>query len=113
MGIASSSSGIGITAAQSLLSSRAVARGSEPRFAAQHRSSAPPELDHVAAEIARSVESRLPGRVSELQVRVVDDHFVLSGASNSYYVKQVAQHLAMNALDSHMLGRLVNEIEVR
>jgi hypothetical protein len=67
----------------------------------------------VAAEILRSVQSRLPGRVRDLKVRIVDDQFVLSGVSTSYYVKQVAQHVAMSALDSVMLGRLVNEIEVR
>ena len=58
-------------------------------------------------------QARLPGRVRDLKVRVEDDQFVLSGVSSSYYVKQVAQHVAMNALDALMLGRLVNEIEVR
>jgi hypothetical protein len=67
----------------------------------------------VAAEILRSVQSRLPGRVRDLKVRIEDDQFVLSGVSTSYYVKQVAQHVAMAALDSVMLGRLVNQIEVR
>lgn len=84
--------------------------------------SAPPEpaaprsearLRRVAAEIVRSVQSRLPGRVRDLKVRIEDDQFVLSGVSSSYYVKQVAQHVAMSALDAVMLGRLVNEIEVR
>lgn len=70
-------------------------------------------LRRVAADIVRSVESRLPGRVRDLKVRVERDQFVLSGISSSYYVKQVAQHVAMNALDALMLGRLVNEIEVR
>jgi hypothetical protein len=37
----------------------------------------------------------------------------MSGVSSSYYVKQVAQHVAMSTLDAQMLGRLVNEIEVR
>lgn len=70
-------------------------------------------LARVAADIARSVEMRLPGRVRDLKVRVDADQFVLSGISSSYYVKQVAQHVAMTALESVMLGRLVNEIEVR
>ena len=70
-------------------------------------------LRRVAADIVRSVESRLPGRVRDLKVRVEDDQFILSGVSSSYYVKQVAQHVAMTALDAVMLGRLVNEIEVR
>lgn len=71
------------------------------------------KLRRIAAEIVRSVESRLPGRVRDLKVRVAEDQFVLSGVSSSYYVKQVAQHVAMSALDAVMLGRLVNEIEVR
>ena len=78
---------------------------------------APPRSDaklrRIAAEIVRSVQSRLPGRVRDLKVRVEDDQFVLSGVSSSYYVNLVAQHVAMSALDAVMLGRLVNEIEVR
>jgi hypothetical protein len=70
-------------------------------------------LRRVASEILRSVQSRLPGRVRDLKVRIEGDQFVISGVSTSYYVKQVAQHVAMNALESLMLGRLVNEIEVR
>jgi hypothetical protein len=70
-------------------------------------------LRRVAGEILRSVQSRLPGRVRDLTVRIEGDQFVISGVSTSYYVKQVAQHVAMGALDSLMLGRLVNEIEVR
>ena len=70
-------------------------------------------LRRIAAEIIRSVQARLPGRVRDLAVRIEQDQFVLSGVATSYYVKQVAQHVAMNALDALMLGRLVNEIEVR
>jgi hypothetical protein len=66
----------------------------------------------VAVEIANTVESRLPGRIRDLRVRFEEDQFVLSGVSSSYYVKQVAQHVAMNALNALMLGRLVNDIKV-
>lgn len=119
MKTASSPPTFGIAAAQGILSGRAVSRDGETRLAAALRLSAyapdrdDAELERVAAEIVRCVESRLPGRVRELRVQVVGAHFVLSGACHSYYVKQVAQHLAMNALDAHLLGRLVNEIEVR
>ena len=75
--------------------------------------SAEVRLRRVAADILRSVQSRLPGRIRDLKVRFVEDHFVISGVSSSYYVKQVAQHVAMTALEALMLGRLVNEIEVR
>jgi hypothetical protein len=126
---------IGLAAAQGILSDRAVARDDETQLAAalryssqtedddaEHGRSAPndvapahdvAELASIAVEICRCVESRLPGRVHKLRVQAVDDYFVLSGACHSYYVKQVAQHLAMNALDACLLGRLVNEIEVR
>jgi hypothetical protein len=72
-----------------------------------------PHLRRIAAEIVRSVQSRLPGRVRDLNVRIDADQFVLSGVATSYYVKQIAQHVAMQALDARMLGRIVNEIEVR
>jgi hypothetical protein len=67
----------------------------------------------VAAEIARTIDARLPARVRSLRVDVQEDQFILRGVSGSYYVKQLAGHLAMTTLDAHMLGRLVNEIEVR
>lgn len=67
----------------------------------------------LVAEIVRVVEARLPGRVSGLKVVVQEDQFVLRGVSSSYYVKQVAGHLAMTTIDARLLGRLVNEIEVR
>jgi hypothetical protein len=74
----------------------------------------PPETKagRVAAEIVETVEARLPGRIRDLQVQVHEDQFVLSGVSSSYYVKQMAQHVAMNALNALMLGRLVNDIKV-
>lgn len=126
---------IGIAAAQRILSGKAAARDDETQLAAELRinsraaavavACAPPEsvepadnltdavLARVAFEITRSVESRLLGRVRDLRVSIDDGRFVLTGTSNSYYVKQLAQHLAMNALDAQMLGRLVNQIEVR
>ena len=105
-----------------ILSKRGLARDGETVTAAATRTvadakapvaGADAKLRRIAADIARSVQARLPGRVCDLKVRVENDQFVLSGVSSSYYVKQVAQHVAMNALDALMLGRLVNEIEVR
>jgi osmotically-inducible protein OsmY len=76
------------------------------------RKSAELELDVVAGEIARDLESQLNGRLRNLSVTVEAGHFVLRGVSRSYHVKQIAQHLAMTAMDTRLLGRLVNEIEV-
>jgi hypothetical protein len=66
----------------------------------------------VAAEIVRALEARLPGRIRELRVDVHEDQFILHGACSTYYVKQVAGHLAMNAMEARLLARLVNEIDV-
>jgi hypothetical protein len=123
----------GAAAAQSLLNLAAGARDSEARLAnalrrSESKRNAPSKakgpsqagsahdeaaLRRVANEILQAVEARLPGRIANLRVAINDDQFVLSGSSNSYYVKQMAQHLAMTALDQRMFGRLTNEIEVR
>ena len=70
-------------------------------------------LKRVVDEIVHAVEARLPGRIAGLKVEILEDQFVLHGVSSSYYVKQVAGHLAMTTMDACLLGRLVNEIEVR
>jgi hypothetical protein len=123
----------GVAAARALFNGKLAAREDQPHAAAAQRvalesassamsGKAPSQaaeveqasdLAKVASEIADAVDSRLHGRVQQLSVRVENGQFVLSGACSSYYVKQVAQHLAMHAMDARVLGRLVNEIEVR
>lgn len=119
----------GLIAAQSLLNRAEASRDEETRLSATLRraerfpdaratpprdpSAAEAQQRRVAGEIHRELESRLPGRIQNLQVAVDDGQFVLTGSSSSYYVKQMAQHLAMTALDKRMLGRIVNEIQVR
>jgi hypothetical protein len=70
----------------------------------------------VSGEILRAIEARLPGRIRDLQVRHEFRgeflQFTIHGISSSYYVKQVAGHLAMNAVEARMLARLVNDIDV-
>ncbi|BBO35520.1 hypothetical protein [Lacipirellula parvula] len=85
-------------------------RRTKPRLTV--RPPAESQLDAVAAEIADVVESQLTGRIRDLSVSVEEGQFVLRGISRSYHVKQIAQHLAMAAMDTILLGRLVNEIEV-
>ncbi|WP_428306470.1 hypothetical protein [Lacipirellula sp.] len=85
-------------------------RRTKPRLTV--RQPAKSQLDAVAAEIADVVESQLTGRIRDLSVSVEEGQFVLRGISRSYHVKQIAQHLAMTAMDTILLGRLVNEIEV-
>jgi hypothetical protein len=72
--------------------------------------SASARLRRQAAEIVKQVEARLPGCIRELRVEPRRDEWVLAGVSNSFYVKQVAQHVAMGLLGGE---RLVNCIEVR
>jgi osmotically-inducible protein OsmY len=87
-----------------------VKRRATPRLTI--RKGAEIELDVVADEIARSLETQLNGRLRDLSVSVEEGQFVLRGVSKSYHVKQIAQHLAMTVMDTRLLGRLVNEIEV-
>jgi hypothetical protein len=123
------------TSAEGLLTAKAVMRDDESRLAATLRTTggdAPSanrkrraaavaaqrncvrtQTKAVVAEIIRAVEARLPGRIRDLDVDVQQDQFVLRGVSSSYYVKQVAGHLAMTAMDARLLGQLSNEIEVR
>jgi hypothetical protein len=127
------SSGSGVSG--SLLTSKAVLSDGESQLAATLRRTqgaadvgphsrvpAPPaEPQHskraaarsVTADMLRAVEARLPGRIRELRIDIEKDQYVLRGTSSSYYVKQVAGHLAMTTMDARVLGRLVNEIEVR
>jgi hypothetical protein len=133
----SASGSAGAVVASGLFTSKAVARDDESRLAAVLRrthgmADAPVAVqepttevsakrqaagrataERVVAAIKRAVEARLPGRVAGLKVEVLDDQFVLHGVSSSYYVKQVAGHLAMTTLDASLPGRLSNEIEVR
>jgi hypothetical protein len=83
----------------------------QQRIAVKRRTELSPEK-RVAAEIVRAIESRLPARIPDLRVDVEGEQFILRGISGSYYVKQVAGHLAMTTMDAHLLGRLSNEIEV-
>ncbi len=133
----SSSCPSGAAQSDGFLTPKAAARDDESRLAAtlrrthgvadgpavpRKRIAAPPAapiitagtvLKRVVEEIVHAVEARLPGRIAGLKVEVLEDQFVLHGVSSSYYVKQVAGHLAMTTMDACLLGRLVNEIEVR
>lgn len=88
----------------------AAVRAATPRLAI--RKGADVRLDLIADEVARTLEVQLSGRIRDLSVVVENGQFVLRGQSRSYHVKQIAQHVAMTALDTRLLGRLVNEIVV-
>lgn len=76
----------------------------------------PPDVDasqqhcqELAMLIMQRIRKRLPGRIHRLGVRVSDNAIVLVGQCNTYYSKQMAQHVAMGVLDYE---RLINNISV-
>jgi len=65
-------------------------------------------LDRIG-EVEAHVQSRLIGRVRDLQLEARDQGLVLRGRALTYHVKQLAQHAVMEASG---LPILANEIEV-
>ena len=63
----------------------------------------------LAIAIRQRIESRLPGRVRNLGVRIHDDTVILEGQCATYYTKQLAQHAALGILEDE---RLENSILV-
>jgi hypothetical protein len=61
------------------------------------------------AELETHVQRRLKSRVRDLRLSQRDTGLVLEGSAASYYVKQLAQHLVMKAIE---LPICANEIEV-
>jgi hypothetical protein len=60
-------------------------------------------------ELESRVQKRLNGRVRNLRLSLRENGLVLEGQTQSYYVKQLAQHAIMEAID---LPISANEIEV-
>jgi hypothetical protein len=67
------------------------------------------EAEELAASIERAVQQETGYGVSELNVTVEDHTVVLKGRCQSFYCKQIAQHVAMNLSRTE---HLVNGIEV-
>jgi hypothetical protein len=67
------------------------------------------EADELAASIERAVQQETGHGVRNLSVTVESESVVLKGRCNSYYCKQLAQHIAMCLAHGE---RLVNGIEV-
>ncbi|MDX1926178.1 MAG: BON domain-containing protein [Pirellulaceae bacterium] len=68
------------------------------------------ELATVAEQLENVLQSRLSGRVHDLQVECQTAGVVLRGWTRTYYAKQLAQHAAIAASG---LSILANDIEVR
>ncbi len=67
------------------------------------------EAEELAASIERAVQQETGHGVRDLSVSVDDQSVVLKGRCDSYYCKQLAQHVAMCLSHSE---RLINGIEV-
>jgi osmotically-inducible protein OsmY len=63
----------------------------------------------LAEQFEAILRQRLKGRVRELRVVIQNGNVILRGSTSTYYAKQLAQHLAMEAIK---LPILANEIEV-
>jgi hypothetical protein len=62
----------------------------------------------LTAAITQRIESRLPGRVRNLQVRITSEGVVIEGFCATYYTKQLAQHAALGVLeDEHLENAIV------
>jgi hypothetical protein len=63
--------------------------------------------EQLAIVIRQRIESRLPGRVRNLAVRVFGDTVLLEGQCATYYTKQIAQHAAMGVLENEHLENAI------
>lgn len=68
-----------------------------------------PAPDRLAEVIERQVRSQTFGQVRDLRVEAEDRQIVLHGRVDRYYVKQLAQHAALEVVRGR---ELVNEIVV-
>jgi hypothetical protein len=61
----------------------------------------------LAIAIRQRIESRLPGRVRNLAVRISDHVVLLEGQCATYYTKQLAQHAALGILEDEQLENAI------
>lgn len=64
---------------------------------------------NAVMELEARIQCRLNGRLCYFRLVVADQGVILRGRSQTYYVKQLAQHAVMDATE---LPVLANEIEV-
>lgn len=57
--------------------------------------------------IRQRIESRLPGRIRNLSIRVIENVVILEGQCSTYYTKQLAQHAAMGVIDDEQLENAI------
>jgi len=75
-----------------------------------------PDLDapllrsQLEDQILKRIEKRLPSRIHNLSVTASTNAMILGGQCNTFYTKQLAQHVAMCILEYE---QLINNIDVR
>jgi osmotically-inducible protein OsmY len=65
--------------------------------------------EEIVRRVRDELEAQLPGRIRQLRVTATEKFVILSGSCSSYHTKQLAQHAAMELLNSE---RLINDIAV-
>jgi hypothetical protein len=53
--------------------------------------------------ITERIQTRLPGRIRDLNVRRSGNRIILEGRCATYYSKQLAQHAALGVIDGEQL----------
>jgi hypothetical protein len=61
----------------------------------------------LVISVMQRIESRLPGRVRNLSVRIASNTVVLEGQCATYYTKQLAQHAALGVLEDEQLENAI------
>lgn len=61
----------------------------------------------LAVAIYQRIETRLAGRVRDLEVHVQGSTVVLEGRCATYYTKQLAQHAALGVIDDEQLENAI------
>ena len=64
-------------------------------------------LCELASTVKQRIESRLPGRVRNLTVRIVAHTIVIEGQCATYYTKQLAQHAALGVIEAEHLENAI------
>jgi hypothetical protein len=68
-----------------------------------------PQLTAILAALEQRIQCRLNSWVRDFRLSMRDGGLVLQGRSFTYYAKQLAQHMVMDAID---LPICANEIQV-
>jgi hypothetical protein len=65
-------------------------------------------IERLAEVIRQRIETRLPGRIRNLAVRIEAETVMLEGQCATFYTKQLAQHAALGVLeDEHLENAIV------